>query len=257
VAYWASTSRAVNTNPRPGGVKPVSPVVAYHVCYNPGEAEAELLCLDQRFIVRNSFVPTGLFSAERLSDRQRWDHRYATLEPGRRTEPVPFLVDCLRQLPARGYALDVAAGAGRNSVALAEHGLSVDAVDLAWRGLQRAVALARQRGVRINPIVLDLSRGWLPRRRYDVVVSTFFLLRDLIPAIKAVLKPGGWLVFETFTRAQLDITKQCARDQSYLLKSDELRQLFSDFVILHYWEGVEENRATARLLARKPSPGEA
>jgi hypothetical protein len=45
VAYWASTSRAVNTNPRPGGVKPVSPIVSYQVCYNPGEAGAELLCL--------------------------------------------------------------------------------------------------------------------------------------------------------------------------------------------------------------------
>jgi tellurite methyltransferase len=212
--------------------------------------------LDQRFIVRNSFVPGGLFSAGRLPDRQRWDHRYATLEPGRRTEPLPFLSTCLRQLPARGYALDVAAGAGRNSVALAEHGLTVDAVDLAWQGLRRAVTLARQRGVRINPIVLDLSRGWLPRRGYDVVVNTFFLQRDLIPAIKAALKPGGWLVFETFTRAQLDITEQRVRDRSYLLKADELRQLFSDFVVLHYWEGIEENRATARLLARKPGPGE-
>jgi tellurite methyltransferase len=193
---------------------------------------------------------------KRLPDRQRWDHRYATLEPGRRTEPVPFLVTCLRQLPVRGYALDVAAGAGRNSVILAEHGLTVDAVDLSWRGLRRAVALARQRGVSINPIVLDLSRGWLPHREYDVAVNTFFLLRDLIPAIKAALKPGGWLVFETFTQAQLDITKQYIRVQSYLLKADELRQLFSDFVVLYYWEGVEEKRATARLLARKPGPGE-
>jgi tellurite methyltransferase len=226
------------------------------VCYNPGETQADSLCLDRRIIVRNSFAPADLFSVERLPDRQRWDHRYATLEPGRRTEPVPFLFTCLRQLPTRGYALDVAAGAGRNSVVLAEQGLIVDAVDLSWQGLRRAVALARQRGESVNPIVLDLSRGWLPSRGYDVVVNTFFLLRDLIPAIKSVLKPGGWLVFETFTVMQLDITQHCARDRGYLLKPGELRQLFNDFVILHYWEGVEESRATARLLARKPGPME-
>lgn len=206
--------------------------------------------------MRNSFAPAGLFSVERLPDRQRWDHRYATLEPGRRTEPVPFLVTCLRQLPARGYALDVAAGAGRNSVVLAEQGFIVDAVDLSWQGLRRTMALARQRGESVNPIVLDLSRGWLPRRGYDVVVNTFFLLRDLIPAIKSVLKPGGWLVFETLTTAQLDITPQRFRDRNYLLEPGELQRLFGDFIIHDYWEGIEENRATARLLARKPGPGE-
>lgn len=205
-------------------------------------------------MMRNSFVPTDLFSAARVSDRRRWDHRYATLKPGQRTEPVPFLVSSLQQLPARGYALDVAAGAGRNSVALAAHGLTVDAVDVSWQGLRRTLALARRRGVSINPIVLDLSRGWLPQRRYDVVVNTFFLLRDLIPAIKSVLKPGGWLVFETLTVAQLDITPQRFRDRDchYLLKPGELRQLFSGFVVLDYWEGTEGARATARLLARKP-----
>ncbi len=208
--------------------------------------------------MHNSSVPTDLFRAQRskgeeqLSDRQRWDHRYATLKPNRRTEPVPFLVACLPRLPTRGYALDVAAGAGRNSVALAAHGLTVDAVDVSWHGLRRAMALARRQGVRINPIVLDLSRGWLPRRCYDVVVNTFFLLRDLIPSIKSVLKPGGWLVFETLTIAQIEITPHRARDRNYLLKPGELRQLFDDFLILDYWEGVEENRATARLLARKP-----
>ncbi len=206
--------------------------------------------------MRNSFVPTDLFSAERLSDRQCWDHRYATLEPGRRTEPVPFLVTCLRQLPTHGYALDVAAGAGRNSIALAEHGLTVDAVDVSWQGLRRTAALARQRGISINPVVIDLSRGWLPHRRYDVVVNTFFLLRELIPSIKSILKPGGWLVFETLTAMQLDITPNRARDRDYFLEPDELPQLFNDFVVLDYWEGREGNRATARLLARKPGPGE-
>ena len=206
--------------------------------------------------MRSSFLPTDLFSAERLSDRQRWDQRYAVLEPDQLAEPIPFLIACLPSLPTSGYALDVAAGAGRNSMALAVHGLAVDAVDVSWQGLRRAMALARRRGVNINAVVLDLARGWLPPRYYDVVVNTFFLLRDLILPIKAALKPGGWLIFETLTIAQIEITPHRTTDHNYLLRPGELRQLFDDFVILTYWEGVEGSRATARLLARRPGQTE-
>jgi tellurite methyltransferase len=199
-----------------------------------------------------SFVPTELFSLERLPDRQRWDRRYAALGPDERAEPTPFLAACLAHLPASGRALDVAAGAGRNSVALAAHGLTVDAVDVSWQGLRRAMSLARQRDVGINPVVLDLRQGWLPPRRYDVVVNSYFLLRDLLPTIRAALKPGGWLVFEALTVAQMDITPQHGTDRRYLLKPGELRRLFGDLAVLSYWEGVEGSRATARLLARKP-----
>ncbi len=203
-----------------------------------------------------SFVPTDLFSLERLPDRQRWDQRYAAMGPDERTEPTSFLVACLPVLPASGRALDVAAGTGRNSVAVAAHGLTVDAVDVSWQGLHRAMSLARQRDARINSVVLDLQRGWLPPRRYDVVVNSFFLLRDLLPAIRAALKPAGWLVFEALTVAQLEITPQHGTDRRYLLRPGELRRLFDDFVVLSYWEGVEGTRATARLLARRPDQAE-
>lgn len=187
-----------------------------------------------------------------LSDRQRWDARYASREREPKTEPSLFVRSCLPLLPRCGYALDVAAGGGRNSVALAAHGLQVDAVDISWYGLRRALQLAAQRQVRIQPIVLDLQRGWLPLRSYDVIVNSLFLLRTLLPAIRRALKPGGWLVFETFTVAQYALTPHRFKSREYLLQPGELRRLFDDFLVLSYWEGVEAERATARLLARKP-----
>ena len=187
---------------------------------------------------------------DRLPDRQRWDQRYTSLEPERRTTPTPFVSACLPRLPSCGYALDVAAGAGRNSVALAKHGLQVDAIDVSWHGLHRAAALAARQRTTINPIVLDLARGWLPSRRYDVIVNSLFLMRELIPAIKAALSEGGWLVFETFTITQMEITPHRFNSHDRLLRTGELRQLFHDLSIIDYWEGVEDDRATARLLAR-------
>jgi 2-polyprenyl-3-methyl-5-hydroxy-6-metoxy-1,4-benzoquinol methylase len=60
-----------------------------------------------------------------LSDRERWDRRYVE-DPGLATlAPVPFLVSCSEWFPREGRALDVACGAGRNAVFLAEAGLLV------------------------------------------------------------------------------------------------------------------------------------
>ena len=185
----------------------------------------------------------------RQSDRERWDERYAILEPERRNNPTPFVTACLPHLPQRGLALDVAAGNGRHSVLLAEHGLWVDAIDISWYGLRKAMERAARHGMAIHPIVLDIQQGWLPDRQYDVVVNSFFLLRDLIPAIKAVIKPDGWLVFETFTIHQLEITPHRFRTQDHLLAPGEALRLFADFHIVQYWEGEENNKATARLLA--------
>lgn len=187
----------------------------------------------------------------KLSDRERWDLRYATPKPEKRSIPTPFLMACLPRLPSSGLALDAAAGAGRNSVALAAHGLQVHAVDVSFHGLQKAQQLAARQGVQLAPAVMDLKRGWLPRQRYDVVVNSYFLLRDLIPVIKDSLKPGGWLVFETFTVAQLEITPHQFKDHpDHLLQPGELRRLFAGLSMVEYWEGTENSKATARLLAR-------
>ena len=73
-------------------------------------------------------------SSDRLPSRQRWDHRYASLPPKARLEPTAFVAACLPKLPGRGWALDIAAGAGRHTIALAQHGLQVEAVDISGQG---------------------------------------------------------------------------------------------------------------------------
>jgi len=57
-----------------------------------------------------------------------WEERYA--QPGCccGREPVDFLREHLDELP-RGAALDLAMGAGRNALFLAQHGFSVTGID--------------------------------------------------------------------------------------------------------------------------------
>lgn len=190
------------------------------------------------------------------SVRQKWDQRYAGFDVQERRQPIPFVMSCLPQLPAEGLALDIAAGAGRHTLALARHGLRVDAIDISWQGLQ----LIRQRAVeaqfslgQIRFIVADIERTWPLRSQYDVILVSFFLYRPLFPIIKNCLFPDGRLIYETFTVEQLNQPDRprMARPDFYL-KPGELQDTFSDFKILFYDEGNHDGRATAQLLAQKP-----
>ena len=197
-------------------------------------------------------IPAMPLPLPRLSStRQRWDERYASLTSQERLEPTPFVTACLPQLPRCGYALDIAAGAGRHSLVLAQHGLRVDAVDISGQGLYLAQQRAGQAGLtsggQIRFILADLERPWLPQRRYDVVLVSFFLDRPLFPLITARLRPGGWLVYETLT---IGPGSQPSR-RDFLLQPQELKQAFADFEILFYAETPQDQRPTAQLLARK------
>jgi SAM-dependent methyltransferase len=155
--------------------------------------------------------------------------------------------------------LDIAAGAGRHTIALAQHGLQVDAVDISGEGLRlartRAVAAGLTPGKQVRFIIANLERAWLPRQNYDVILVSFFLHRPLFPLIKARLRPGGWLIYETFTVEQARLSTGRTFRRNFLLEPGELRKRFSDFEILSYTEGLHRNKATAQLLARKPERG--
>ncbi len=95
----------------------------------------------------------------------------------------------------------------------------------------------------------------LGSNRYDVVANFYYLQRDLTPKIKRALKPGGVVIYETFTVKQLEIPNAIGpKKRQYLLELGELRKMFEDFEILHSSETNDGRRAVASLIARKPSP---
>jgi 2-polyprenyl-3-methyl-5-hydroxy-6-metoxy-1,4-benzoquinol methylase len=185
-------------------------------------------------------------------NRARWDRKFSGADYLYGTEPSRFLADHIDLLPAEGRALDVAAGEGRNSVFLARHGLDVDAVDISKVGLAKAQHLAAEAGVNINTIVADLTDYNLGNQRYDLVVVINYLQRDLIDDLRAALKPGGLILYETYTVAQLNVPGAHPLRREYLLEPGELRTMFGDLEILQYSESIEEGRAVASLIARKP-----
>lgn len=197
----------------------------------------------------SSFVPDPL-PEDKLPSKVRWDGRYVQLRPADRTKIAPLLASWLPELPGRGRALDIAAGAGRHSIALARRGLAVDAVDISIQGL-RLLQRRAEPALSIQPIVLDLERGWLPPGPYQVIVNFFYLERAVWPLIEEGLAPGGWLIFETFTVEQLILPNKKYVRREFLLERNELGEAFEFLDMVYYDEGIHRGKATAQLVGRK------
>jgi SAM-dependent methyltransferase len=146
--------------------------------------------------------------------------------------------------------LDVAGGVGRHALWLARRGWQVTVVDGSAVGLAEARRRARKAGVKLELRQRDLRAASLPRARYDLVLVFFFLERKLFPALARALKPGGILLYKTYTRPQRKLKSGGPRDPRFLLKKNELQRAFPGLQVLSYSEVVEE-KAVAELVARK------
>jgi hypothetical protein len=82
------------------------------------------------------------------------------------------------------------------------------------------------------------------------VLVTRYLQRDLFPSLRDAVKPGGLVLYETFTVGQLRLGFG-PRSPAHLLGRRELSDRFDGFEVMFYDE-IDAPEAVARLVARKP-----
>ena len=182
-----------------------------------------------------------------------------------RHAPARFLVEQLHRLP-KGRVLDVAAGNGRHSLFLASHGYQVDAIDRDDAALEQLSAEAQSCSLNsITTRKVDLEQPSphepdLEKDAYDVIIVFFYLNRSLFPYLIDALKPGGMLVYETFSIDNYFHHKHPKRWE-FCLAPNELLRLTSNLRVLHYDEGGHSGNLasglayTAQLVAYKPIQG--
>jgi SAM-dependent methyltransferase len=165
--------------------------------------------------------------------------------------PAAWLVAHRGLLPLSGRALDVACGRGRHALWLAQHGFETTAIDRDPEVMAALDARARAEGLPLTAMAMDLEAGAaaLGAAAYDVVVVVHYLHRPLFPALLAALRPGGVLVYETFTRAQA--ARGRPTNPAFLLESGELGRLVAGLEILDAREGDFEGRMVASVVARR------
>jgi tellurite methyltransferase len=166
------------------------------------------------------------------SDRAGWDERHRGQPVGK---PEPFLVEMLARIPC-GIVLDVAAGRGRNSLAIARAGIRVVAVDFSAPAMRALAMATRTERLAVWPVVANLDSFHLKDESLDAIVNINFLDRALFPQFSRALRPGGVLIAETFLIDQASIGHPS--DPRFLLGHGELRRLVASLEIEQYREGL-------------------
>ena len=166
--------------------------------------------------------------------------------------PSPFIVEWIERIGReRGRdwcALDVAIGRGRHALPLARAGFRTFGVDVNLEAVRDAVAHGRGEDLHVRGWCADLTQYPLPRGRFDLVIVSRYLQRDLFPDLQAALAPGGVVIYETFTTHQRALGRPPASAE-HLLEPGELRRRFDGFELLFYEEVLAPD-AVARLVAR-------
>jgi tellurite methyltransferase len=185
-------------------------------------------------------------------DAPDWDERYASGKYSS-ASPHKLLISLVKDLKP-GKALDLACGAGRHAVFLAENGWRVTAVDNSPVGIEIAGRRAKEKAVEIDFVIADLEKGeFRPEESaYDLICDFYYLQRELFAVMKRSLKPGGIVV------STIHIYGEGEKKGRFLLREGELREFFGDFEILHYHEtslrdpdAGEHHRRTAEIIAKK------
>ena len=176
-------------------------------------------------------------------DEIKWNKKYQD-RPSLLEERKPSgkLIQIIKKVKGK-KALDIACGAGRNSIYLAINGFDVESLDIS----QVALDVLKNKGFEnISCKLIDLDEYEVPVNSYDFIVMTNFLDRNIIPKLSNALKSDGILFIETY----MDdiVNEKPSSNPDFLLKKDELKTFFNDsFEVLDYDEFLNEKNELYRM----------
>ncbi len=181
--------------------------------------------------------------------RSSWDNRYR--ERSAPIDPAAFVtVELAPLLGTPGRALDLAGGAGRHAIWLAERGWDTTMIDTSEVAIALASERAEEAAVDLRLVHSDLTAEMLPDGPWDVVLIVHYMQRNLFqPAIER-LAVNGLIAFSVATVRNLERRER--PPLPYLLDEGEAPSLADGLQILHYAEGWStEDRHEARVVARR------
>ena len=173
--------------------------------------------------------------------------------PGVVRGPSPWLLENADLLVRGGAVLDVACGRGRHALLLASAGFDVHAIDRDPEAIAFVRETADRLGLAINAEVVDLETDPpfdLGSSIYDALLVFNYLHRPLFASLRAAVKPGGRIFYETFTTRQAE--RGHPRNPAFLLKDGELAHLVTPFTVMRSREGDIDGRFIASVVAERP-----
>ena len=166
--------------------------------------------------------------------KQFWNERYAEKEFAYGKEPNQFLKENLHKLP-KGKILFVAEGEGRNAVFAAQNGYEVVAFDYSESAKSKALTLAKEQNVQLNYLVSDVMDLSFEPESFDAMVFIFthfpaVIRKQAHQKLVSFLKPKGKILFEAFSKEQLNYTSGGPKDIDMLFSEEEVKNEFPNIV---------------------------
>lgn len=153
-----------------------------------------------------------------MEDKLKWDKRH--IESPISTAPVTLVTENAALAPGK-EALDIACGMGRHARFLASRGFHVDALDISSTAIESLQAVEN-----ISAKEVDFDTYELGKKKYDLIVCTYFLERRLFPQIIEALKESGILIYETFVYHPDN--QMVPSKRHFLLAQGELEEAFGE-----------------------------
>ena len=171
----------------------------------------------------------------------RWNERYSNEAYAYGLEPNDFLKQELEKIsPAK--ILFPAEGEGRNALFAASLGWEVSAFDIAHEGKNKAMKLAQERGLSIDYQVGNLSELNYSAAQFDAIALVYAhfpaaIKSELHKALSNLLKPGGIVIFEAFSKSHLDYIAKNEKvggpkELDMLFSIEEIQNDFSNYEVI-------------------------
>ena len=180
-----------------------------------------------------------------MNQSLKWDERYGTSEFAYGKEPNEFFKEWLLKLDA-GKILMPADGEGRNGVFAATKKWRVTSCDLSKEGKSKCALLAKEQKVVLNYIVSDIDKLCFEKESFDAIGMIYAHFpadkkNNYHNRLKEYLKPGGTIIFEAFSKKNLELKKQNPKvggpdDYDMLYSTEEIKTDFQNFEILYLEE---------------------
>ena len=178
-------------------------------------------------------------------------------------------LETLQKLSKQAPVLDLACGSGRNGLFLSQNNIPVVFADVK----ESAIEQVKQSLPSTTPFDSSVVKGlasaqvWqvdferetnlaLNKKEFAAILVFRYLHRPLFEHIKRSVISGGMVIYETFTVDQPQYGRP--KRAEFLLNHGELAKQFSDWKIIHLFEGVVSadnesgQQAIAQIVAIKP-----
>lgn len=163
-----------------------------------------------------------------------WNSRYAETDFAYGAEPNEFLKEYLDFLP-KGKILFPAEGEGRNAVFVAQNNREVCAFDMSEEGKKKALDLAEIKKVSLDYEVCSAMEIPYKTDSFDGLVLIFAhfpksIRKEVHQKLLTLVKPGGKILFEAFSKEQLKYSSGGPKDVEMLFSPEEIKEEFPGVV---------------------------